>query len=98
MLKTGTTIEDGDPILKLLQGVSRPEIQLGMGIHSELDVYIKSEVPKTLKTMPVIRTGSAVIELVLTKNCQPETLSITCTLPLTCLKLVITSSTKNQKE
>ncbi len=27
-LKTGTSVEDGDPILKLLQGVSRPEIQL----------------------------------------------------------------------
>ena len=36
-LKTGTPVEDGDPIFKLLQGVSRPEIQLGVGIHSKLD-------------------------------------------------------------
>ncbi len=33
-LKTGTPDEDGDPILKLPHGVSRPEIQLGVGIHS----------------------------------------------------------------
>ncbi len=33
-LKTGTPIEDVNPILKLLWGVSRPEIQLGVGIHS----------------------------------------------------------------
>ena len=32
-LKTGTPIEDGDPILKLLRIVSRPEMQLGVGIH-----------------------------------------------------------------
>ena len=46
-LKTGTPVEDGDPILKLLWGVSCPEIQLGVGIHSELDdkqiTYILSE-------------------------------------------------------
>ncbi len=34
-LKTGTPGEEGNPILKLLRGVSRPEIQLEMGIHSE---------------------------------------------------------------
>ncbi len=32
-LKTGTPVEDGDPISKLLRGVSCPEIQLGAGIH-----------------------------------------------------------------
>ena len=31
-LKTGTAVEDEDPILKLLRGVSHPEIQLGVGI------------------------------------------------------------------
>ncbi len=36
-LKSGTPVEDGDPILKLLRGVSRLEIQLGVDIHSELD-------------------------------------------------------------
>ncbi len=35
--KTGTLVEDGDPILKFLWGVSRPEIQLGVGIHSGSD-------------------------------------------------------------
>ncbi len=35
-LKTGIPVEEGDSILKLLQRVSRPEIQLGVGIHSEL--------------------------------------------------------------
>ncbi len=34
-LKTGTPVEDADPILKLLRRLSRPEIQLGVGIHSE---------------------------------------------------------------
>ena len=34
-LKTGISVEDVDPILKLLQGVSRPETQLGVAIHSE---------------------------------------------------------------
>ncbi len=38
-LKTGTPVEDGDPILKLLQRVSCPEIQFGVGIHSELDFF-----------------------------------------------------------
>ena len=38
-LKTGIPIEEGDSILKLLRRVSRPEIQLGMGIHSELDFF-----------------------------------------------------------
>ncbi len=33
-LKTGTPVEDLEPILKSLRGVSRPEIQLGLGIHS----------------------------------------------------------------
>ncbi len=33
-LKTGTPADDGDSILKLLCGVSRPEIQLGMGINA----------------------------------------------------------------
>ena len=36
-LKTGTPVEDIDPILNLLWGVSRPEVQLGVDIHSELD-------------------------------------------------------------
>ncbi len=36
-LITGIPVEEGDSILKLLRRVSRPEIQLGMGIHSELD-------------------------------------------------------------
>ncbi len=38
-LKTGIPIEKGDSILKLLQRVSRPEIQLWVGIHSELDFF-----------------------------------------------------------
>ncbi len=33
--KTVIPIAEGDSILKLLQRVSRPEIQLGVGIHSE---------------------------------------------------------------
>ena len=37
-LKTGTPIQDGDYILKLLRGVSCPEIQLGVGIYSELNI------------------------------------------------------------
>ncbi len=40
-LKTGTAVEDGDPILKLLRRVYHPEIQLGVGIHSELDFLVK---------------------------------------------------------
>ncbi len=36
-LKTGIPVEEGDCILKLLQRVSRPEIQLGVAFHSELD-------------------------------------------------------------
>ncbi len=32
-LKTGTPVEDGDPISKLLRRVFCPEIQLGVGIH-----------------------------------------------------------------
>ncbi len=35
-LKTGTPIEDRDPILKLLRGVSHPQIQLGVSIHTTL--------------------------------------------------------------
>ncbi len=42
-LKTGIPAEDVDPILKLLRGVSRPEIQLGVAIHSELD-FLTSQV------------------------------------------------------
>ncbi len=43
-LKTGIPIEEGDSILKLLRRVSRPEIQLGVGIHSELDaIYFSSQ-------------------------------------------------------
>ena len=38
-LKTGTPVEDGDPILKLLWGVSRLEIHLGVDIQSELDFF-----------------------------------------------------------
>ena len=34
-LKTGTLIEDGDSVLKLLLGVSRPEIQLWVGIYQD---------------------------------------------------------------
>ena len=34
-LKTGIPVEEGDSILKLLQRVSHPEIQLGVGFHSE---------------------------------------------------------------
>ena len=34
-LKTGTPFEDGDSVLKLLRGVSRPEIELGVGFHSD---------------------------------------------------------------
>ena len=34
-LKTGIPVEEGDSILKLLRRVSRPDIQLGVGIHSE---------------------------------------------------------------
>ncbi len=37
-LKTGIPVEEGDSILKLLQRVSRPDIQLWVGIHSELHV------------------------------------------------------------
>ena len=36
-LNTGTPVEDGVFILKLLRGVSRPEIQLGLAIYSECD-------------------------------------------------------------
>ena len=32
-LKTGIPIEEGDSILKLLRGVSRPEIQSGVGFN-----------------------------------------------------------------
>ena len=32
-VKTGTPVEDGDSVLKLLRGLSHPEIQLGMDIH-----------------------------------------------------------------
>ena len=39
--RTGISIEDGDPILKLLQGVSCPEIQLGVDVHSELGMTSK---------------------------------------------------------
>ena len=38
-LKTDIPIEDLDPILKLLRGVSRPDIQLGVASHSELDFF-----------------------------------------------------------
>ena len=41
-LKIGIPVEEGDSILKLLWRVSRPEIQLGVGIHSELDLLFKS--------------------------------------------------------
>ncbi len=34
--QTGIPVEEGDSILKLLWRVSRPDIQLGVGIHSEL--------------------------------------------------------------
>ena len=37
-LKTGIPVEEGDSILKLLWRVFRPETQLGVGIHSELDI------------------------------------------------------------
>ncbi len=37
-LKTGIPIEEGDSILKLLRRVSRPERQLGVVFHSELDL------------------------------------------------------------
>ena len=36
-LKTVIPVEEGNSILKLLLRVSRPEIQLGVGNHSELD-------------------------------------------------------------
>ncbi len=39
-LKTGIPIEEGDSIFKFLRRVSRPEIQLGVVIHSELDFII----------------------------------------------------------
>ncbi len=35
--KTGIPVEEGDSILNLPQRVSHPDIQLGVGIHSELD-------------------------------------------------------------
>ncbi len=38
-LKTGIPVEEGDSILMLMWRVSRPEIQLGVGIHSELDFF-----------------------------------------------------------
>ncbi len=38
-LKTGIPVEEGESILKLLRRVSHPEIQLGVGIHSELDFF-----------------------------------------------------------
>ncbi len=37
-LKTYIPVEEGDCILKLLRRVSRPEIQLGVAFHSELDL------------------------------------------------------------
>ncbi len=33
--KTGTPVEDVDPISKLLRGVSHPEVQLGVDIHGQ---------------------------------------------------------------
>ncbi len=36
-LKTGILVEEGDSILNLLRRVSRPNIQLGVGIHSEIE-------------------------------------------------------------
>ncbi len=39
ILKTGIRDEDVDPILKLLRDVSRPETQVGVAIHSELDFF-----------------------------------------------------------
>ncbi len=38
-LETGIPVEEGDSFLKLLQRGSCPEIQLGVGIHSELDFF-----------------------------------------------------------
>ena len=46
-LKTAIPIEDVDPILKLLRGVSCPEIQLGVAIHSELETVAKFTVRQT---------------------------------------------------
>ena len=37
ILKTGIPFEEEDSILELLRGVSFPVIELGVGIHSELD-------------------------------------------------------------
>ena len=37
--KTGIPVEEGDSILMLLRRGSHPEIQLGVGIHSELDFF-----------------------------------------------------------
>ena len=45
-LKTCTPVEDGDSTLKLLQGVSHPEIQLGAGIYPEFSLRIKTFVPE----------------------------------------------------
>ncbi len=39
-LKSGIPAEDGDSILKLLPRVSHPEIQLGVGIDSELPITL----------------------------------------------------------
>ena len=39
-LKTGFPVEEGDSILKLLQRVSRPGIQLGVGFYSEYDFIL----------------------------------------------------------
>ncbi len=50
-LKTGIPVEEGDSILKLLQRVSRPEIQLGVGIHSELDHLFNNTPPLLLSTV-----------------------------------------------
>ncbi len=42
-LKTGIPIEEGDSILKLLRRVSRPRIQLGVGIHSDFTFQVRSK-------------------------------------------------------
>ncbi len=52
-LKTGTPFEDGNSILKLLLGVSHPEIQLGVAIYAELNICQISPMPNTGKEVDI---------------------------------------------
>ncbi len=50
-LKTGIPVEEGDSFSKLLRRGSCPEIQLGVGIHSELDFFFNKKPPLLLSSV-----------------------------------------------